>query len=97
MDNRLSASDSERRAGPLDSDAVVLRRLDWILDLLDEHEFVGFNDGGLLEKSHPWGVRVNCFAPAHTIRLVGDRNGPSSSNLLRPEGSREDAPVRVAG
>jgi hypothetical protein len=45
----------------LDSDAIVLRRLDWILDLLDIYDFVCFNDGGVLEQGRPW-VRVNCFA-----------------------------------
>jgi hypothetical protein len=56
----------------LDSDAVVLRRLDWILDLLDEHEFVGFNDGALLERGRPWGVRVNCFASRPGGRIVSE-------------------------
>jgi FkbM family methyltransferase len=51
----------------LDSDAIVLRKLDWIFDLLDTHEFVCFNDGGkLMREERPWGsppwVRVNCFA-----------------------------------
>jgi hypothetical protein len=52
----------ERHGGIwLDSDAIVLRPLDWILDLLDTHEFVGFNDSGTLAEGRPW-VRVNCFA-----------------------------------
>ena len=37
----------------LNSDAVVLRRLDWILDLLDDYEFVGFKRQR---------VTVSCFA-----------------------------------
>ena len=45
----------------LDSDAIVLQNLDWIVDLLDDYEFVGFNDGGALVGSRPW-MRVNCFA-----------------------------------
>jgi len=52
----------------LDSDAVVLKKLDWIFDLLDKYEFVCFNDKGKLElrPDLPWGtppmVRINCFA-----------------------------------
>ena len=54
----------------LDSDAVVLRRLDSILGLLDEHEFVGFNDGAALGR--PEGVRVNCFASRPAGRIVSE-------------------------
>lgn len=45
----------------LDSDAVVLQDLNWLFDLLDDHEFVGFNNEGRLGEQRPW-VRVNCFA-----------------------------------
>jgi len=45
----------------LDSDAIVLQKLDWILDLLDTYEFVCFNDGGSIARGRPF-VRVNCFA-----------------------------------
>ena len=45
----------------LDSDAIVLKDLNWIFDLLDTHEFVGFNDGAKLERDRPW-LRINCFA-----------------------------------
>jgi FkbM family methyltransferase len=44
----------------LDSDAVVLRDLGPLFDLLGEHEFVGFNNGGRLQPERPF-VRVNCF------------------------------------
>lgn len=44
----------------LDSDAIVLRDLNWLFNLLDEQEFVGFNDGGRLTEARPW-VRINCF------------------------------------
>jgi hypothetical protein len=44
----------------LDSDAVVLRDLRWMFDLLDQHEFIGFNDGGRLAAEKPF-VRVCCF------------------------------------
>lgn len=44
----------------LDSDAIVLRDLNVFFDLLEEHEFVGFNNGGRLARTRPW-VRVNCF------------------------------------
>jgi Capsular polysaccharide synthesis protein len=44
----------------LDSDAVVLRDLDWLFDHLEDHEFVGFNNGCRLDRTRPW-VRVNCF------------------------------------
>lgn len=55
----------------LDSDAIVLRRLDWILDLLDTYDFVCFNDGGLLEQGRPW-VRVNCFASRAGGQVLSD-------------------------
>ena len=44
----------------LDSDAVVLRDLNGLFDLLEDHEFVGFNNGCRLARTRPW-VRVNCF------------------------------------
>ncbi|MBV8894485.1 MAG: hypothetical protein JO266_21340 [Acidobacteria bacterium] len=44
----------------LDSDAIVLRDLNWLFDLLAEYEFVGFNDAGKLRPGRPW-VRINCF------------------------------------
>jgi hypothetical protein len=44
----------------LDSDAIVLRDLNWLFDLLEHSEFVGFNNEGRLEENRPW-VRVNCF------------------------------------
>ena len=54
----------------LDSDAIVLRDLNWIFDLLEGLEFVGFNDGGKLCETRPW-VRVNCFAaPANSPVIV---------------------------
>jgi len=55
----------------LDSDAIVLRPLNWILDLLDAHEFVGFNDGGALAEGRPW-VRVNCFASRPGGRVMSE-------------------------
>jgi hypothetical protein len=55
----------------LDSDAIVLRRLDWILDLLDTFDFVCFNDGCLLEQGRPW-VRVNCFASCAGGQVVSE-------------------------
>ena len=45
----------------LDSDAIVIRDLNWIFDFLDRYDFVGFNDSGRLTEERPW-VRVNCFA-----------------------------------
>ena len=44
----------------LDSDALVLRDLTHLFDLLDDHDFVAFNNSGLLQKQRPW-VRVNCI------------------------------------
>jgi hypothetical protein len=44
----------------LDSDAIVLKDLNWMFALLDQHEFVCFNDEGKLAEGRPW-VRVNCF------------------------------------
>jgi hypothetical protein len=43
----------------LDSDAIVLRDLNWLFDLLDTYEFVCFNEGGRLEEGRP--LTVNCF------------------------------------
>jgi hypothetical protein len=45
----------------LDSDAIVLRDLNFVFSLLQAYEFVGFNDAGRLEPGRPW-VRINCFA-----------------------------------
>jgi hypothetical protein len=44
----------------LDSDAIVLRDLNWLFDLLDGYEFVGFNDSGRL-TADDLQIRVNCF------------------------------------
>lgn len=54
----------------LDSDAVVLRPLGFIFDLLEANELVCFNDGGALaDEGRPW-VRVNCFASRPHGRIV---------------------------
>lgn len=45
----------------LDSDAIVIRDISWIVDLTSRYNFVGFNDRGQLRQERPW-VRVNCFA-----------------------------------
>ncbi|HUC09959.1 MAG TPA: capsular polysaccharide synthesis protein [Stellaceae bacterium] len=55
----------------LDSDAIVLKPLDWILDLLEAHEFVCFTQGGLLAKGGPL-VRVNCFASRPGGRVISE-------------------------
>jgi hypothetical protein len=55
----------------LDSDAIVLRPLDWILDLLDAHEFVGFNDSGVVAEDRPW-IRINCFASRAGGRVISE-------------------------
>lgn len=44
----------------LDSDAIVLTNLNWLFDLLDQHEFVGFNDDGQF-SANGMNVRINCF------------------------------------
>ena len=53
----------------LDSDAIVLRDLNWLFDLLDNYEFVCFNNGGQLTDKRPW-VRVNCFLSRPNGRIV---------------------------
>lgn len=53
----------------LDSDAVVLKDLNWLFDLLDESEFVAFNNGGQLTPDRPW-VRVNCFLSRPNGKVV---------------------------
>lgn len=45
----------------LDSDAVVLRDLNWIFDFLETAQFVGFNDHGDFSETQQQ-IRVNCFA-----------------------------------
>ena len=45
----------------LDSDAIVLRDLSFLVDALEGADFVGFNNAGDLSISRP-GVRINCFA-----------------------------------
>lgn len=44
----------------LDSDAIVLRDLNPLFGLLEQRDFVCFNDNALLVASKPW-VRINCF------------------------------------
>jgi hypothetical protein len=53
----------------LDSDAVVLKDLNWILDGLRESDFVCFNEAGKLVT--PPRVKVNCFAARRQSRVVG--------------------------
>jgi Capsular polysaccharide synthesis protein len=53
----------------LDSDAIVLKDLNWIFDCLAKHEFVGFNDGANLGPDRPW-LRVNCFASRKNGTIV---------------------------
>lgn len=52
----------------LDSDAVVLKDLNWILDGLGESDFVGFNEPGRLVD--PPRVKVNCFAARKGSRVM---------------------------
>ncbi len=54
----------------LDVDSIVLRRLDWIFDLLDSYDFVCFNDGGELEGGV--GARSGCFASRPRGRVVSE-------------------------
>lgn len=53
----------------LDSDALVLKDLNPLFDLLDDHEFVGFNNKGKLGPPPPY-VRVNCFLSRPGGRIV---------------------------
>lgn len=55
----------------LDSDAIVLKDLNFIFDYLDRYEFVGFNDKGQLRPERPW-VRVNCFAARPGSEVMED-------------------------
>jgi hypothetical protein len=55
----------------LDSDAVVLSDLNWLFDLLAEHEFVGFNNQGRMQEARPW-VRVNCFLSRPDGQVVSE-------------------------
>ena len=64
----------------LDSDAIVLRDLNPLFDLLDRHEFVGFNDRGRLRwltyqgrlRWRPAKVRINCFLSRPGGGIVGE-------------------------
>lgn len=53
----------------LDSDALVLKDLNPFFDLLEDHEFVGFNNKGKLGPPPPY-VRVNCFLSRPGGRIV---------------------------
>lgn len=53
----------------LDSDAIVLRDLNWLFDLLETHEFVCFSKHARLEETRPW-VRVNCFLSQPNGQIV---------------------------
>jgi Capsular polysaccharide synthesis protein len=55
----------------LDSDALVLRDLNWLFDLLAKYEFVGFNDAGKLKPGRPW-VRINCFLSCANGTVVSE-------------------------
>ena len=63
----------------LDSDAIVLKDLGFLFDLLEEYDFVGFNDNGQLKKNRnvflrriaPL-VRVNCFLARREGVVVSD-------------------------
>jgi hypothetical protein len=44
----------------LDSDAIVLSDLNWLFDMLSDHDFIGFNNSGTFNNS-PLNVRINCF------------------------------------
>lgn len=55
----------------LDSDAVVLRDLNWLFDRLAAREFIGFNNGGALQAERPF-VRVNCFLSRPGGHIVGE-------------------------
>lgn len=53
----------------LDSDALVIRDLNWMFDLLQTHEFVCFNDDAKLNEHRPW-VRVNCIVSRQGSRVA---------------------------
>ena len=53
----------------LDSDAVVLRDLNWLFEYLEDYDFVGFNNHGTLHVDRPF-VRVNCFLSRPAGRIV---------------------------
>lgn len=55
----------------LDSDALVLRDLSGWFDHLESREFVGFNNGGVLQHRRPW-IRVNCFLSRPNGAVVGE-------------------------
>jgi len=55
----------------LDSDALVLKDLNWLFDLLDDVEFVGFNDSAP-PKEGDQVVRVNCFVSRPQGRIVSE-------------------------
>ena len=57
----------------LDVDAVVLGSLDWILDQLDKHEFVCFNNSNFArQQGQPVDIAVGCFASRRGGRVVSE-------------------------
>jgi hypothetical protein len=68
----------------LDTDALVLRDLNWLFDLLGDCEFVGFNNGCRLERARPW-VRVNCFLSRPNGAIVSEWARRQSLKLDRTE------------
>lgn len=54
----------------LDSDAIVLKDLTWLFQLLDNFEFVGFNNSGSF-SDHPLNVRINCFLARPRSKIMG--------------------------
>ncbi len=55
----------------LDSDALVLHDLNPLFDLLNDHEFIGFNNRGSLAPPPPF-VRVNCFLSRPGGKIVSE-------------------------
>lgn len=53
----------------LDSDAVVMKDLDWILDELAQHDFVGFSDESGAGAAK---VKINCFAARAGSVVMGE-------------------------
>lgn len=55
----------------LDSDAIVIKNLQWLFKLLDNYEFVGFNDRGDIKDEKNTDIRINCFLAQPKSNIIG--------------------------
>lgn len=64
----------------LDSDAIVLQDLRFLITALEEADFVGFNNRGDLSVTKP-GIRINCFAARPDSVVMGEWAAAQAAKL----------------